>query len=326
MDELLTTETVGAYLAHRGLVGPGTPVEAAELGGGVSNVVLAVHAGAFHAVVKQSLPKLRVADEWLAKRERAMTEADMTRLVAHLTPGRAPTLIDADPGACALVIEHAPDGWTDWKSELLAGRVDDAVARELGRVLGVWHSRTEGDPDVASRFADDEAFEQLRVDPYHRTVMRRRPELADAVAAFVERMLATKRCLVHGDYSPKNVLCGPDGLWVLDFEVAHLGDPVFDVAFMLNHLMLKAIHTGRTGELHGAATAFLAAYDEVAAGASDRAYLSGHIGCLMTARVDGKSPAEYLTPDGRSEARRVGAALLCSPPDDLEGAWALIGG
>jgi tRNA A-37 threonylcarbamoyl transferase component Bud32 len=324
VDELLTPRTVGAYLAGRGLVGAATEVEASELGGGVSNVVLDVRAGHWHAVVKQALPRLRVADEWLAKPDRAITEADAIRLLSQLTPGRVPVLLDADPDACALVIEHAPEGWTTWKEDLLAGRIEGDVAVEAGRILGVWHAATDGDPKVVARFDDADAFDQLRVDPYYRTVIVRRPEIAGVVAAYVDAMLATKRCLVHGDYSPKNVLCGPGGPWVVDFEVAHLGDPAFDVAFMLNHFMLKAIHTGRTSELERTAFAFVDAYDASASQPCDRQYVLGHTGCLMMARVDGKSPAEYLTERGRATARRIGAALICDPPQHLDDAWRLL--
>ena len=177
-------------------------------------MVLAVHAEGFHAVVKQALPRLRVADKWLAKRERSVAEAAALRLAGELAPGAVPGVLDVDEEECALVVEHAPVGWRNWKELLLAGDADPAVARRLGHLLAVWQAGTSGDTELDGA----DVFEQLRVDPYHRTVMRRDPELSAAVGAYVERMLATRLCLVHGDYSPKNVLVGGDGLWVIDFE------------------------------------------------------------------------------------------------------------
>ena len=322
-ETLLSAQTVGAHLIRRGLVAPGTPVAATELEWGVSNVVLAVEAGDLRAVVKQALPRLRVAEEWLAKRERTLTEAEALRLAGRLVPGSVPAVLDVDEEACALVVAHAPDAWQNWKAQLLAGDVDPAVAARLGATLAVWHRETEGDESVARRFSDSEAFEQLRVDPYHRTVMRRWPRLERAIGAYVEEMLDTRLCLVHGDFSPKNVLVGPDGCWVLDFEVAHVGDPVFDLAFMLNHLMLKAIHRPEGLEGYRAcASAFLAAYRRDA----EPAYLLGHAGCLMVARVDGKSPAEYLTEDERLLARTIGSRLVLDPPATVEDAWGLVAG
>jgi 5-methylthioribose kinase len=232
-----------------------------------------------------------------------------------------------DPERCAIVIEHAPDGWRNWKDELLAGRADPAVADRLGVILAAWHTTSFRNAGEARCFDDSEAFEQLRVDPYYRTIMHRHPELDALVRPYVDQMLATRRCLVHGDYSPKNVLLGDGGLWVVDFEVGHLGDPVFDVAFLLNHLLLKAIHRPSAVTAYArCADAFWAAYTN---GTSREvrpadAYVFGHVGCLMVARVDGKSPAEYLTADERVTARGLGIRLLREPPIAPAGAWRLL--
>jgi 5-methylthioribose kinase len=323
MTDLLDASTIGAFLVERGLVPEGTDVQARPLSGGVSNVVLAVEAEGLRAVVKQALPRLRVADEWLATQERALTEADALRLAGELTPGALPAVLDVDESAYAIVIAQAPDGWTNWKDDLLRGVVDTTVGDRLGAILAAWHRGT-WEASSAWRLAGTEAFEQLRVDPYHRTVMERRPELAGSIAEVVEQMLATRSCLVHGDFSPKNVLVGADAIWVLDFEVAHVGDPAFDLGFMLNHLLLKSIHRPADAErYHACAHAFLTAY----AGAMPEEalpplpYVLAHAGCLALARVDGKSPAEYLTAGEREIARRVGEDLLTGPPASLELAW-----
>ena len=335
MEALLTAETVGPYLVDRGLVPAGSRVTAHELGGGVSNVVLAVD-GAIRAVVKQSLPRLRVEEEWLAKRERALTEAAALALVDRLTPGAVPTVLDVDTEACALTIERAPDGWRSWKSDLLEGDADPEVAARLGTLLATWHRETDGDEQVAREFSDVEAFEQLRIDPYHRAVMRRWPRLARAIGAHVDRLLSTRETLVHGDFSPKNVLVAPgraeasDGgsgsspspIWIIDFEVAHLGDPSFDVAFLLSHLALKAIHLPASErELLACADAFDAAYRGAAPPfpVAPAAYILGHVGCLMLARVDGKSPAEYLDGPSQARARTIARSLITAPPGSLAG-------
>jgi 5-methylthioribose kinase len=318
----LAPDALGAYLVRRGVVEAGTPVSAVPLGGGVSNVVLAARFRGRAVVVKQSLPRLRVADEWLAKRERVLTEAAALRLMAALTPGRVPDVLDVDGETFTIVIAHAADGWWDWKARLLAGDADPAVARELGRVLGAWHRATWDDAGVARRFGDLEAFEQLRVDPYYRTLARRCPNLAGAVASRIARMEGSRRCLVHGDFSPKNVLLGPvreDGLWVVDAEVAHFGDPAFDSGFMLNHLMLKALHRPADRDRHRAcALAFWDAYRGSGAGPDDTL---GHLACLMLSRVHGKSPAEYLDQRGRERASGLGRSLLLRPPGSLDDAW-----
>lgn len=320
--DLLSADTVGPYLVARGLVAAGAPVEATALGGGVSNVVLAVRSGEQRYVVKQALPRLRVAEEWVATRERIVTEAAALHWAHAATPSAVPALYDTDTARWTITIEHAPEGWRDWKSALLSGSADPGVAARLGEILGIWHGRSRGG-DLA-RFDDREAFYQLRVDPYYRTIAERHPDLAATITGYIEAMAKMRRCLVHGDYSPKNVLLGTEGLWVVDFEVAHLGDPSFDVAFMLNHLMLKAIHrpAGRD-DYRRCAGAFWRAYRAAIPPDLGTAtpYVHGHVACLMLARVDGKSPAEYLSERERRQARTLARTLLIDPPATPGGAW-----
>jgi 5-methylthioribose kinase len=326
--EMLGATTVGPYLERRGLIRPDEPIDVVELGGGVSNVVLSVRTTERTVVVKQSLARLRVADEWLAKRERIITEAEALHLANRLTPGAVPEVIDLDAEGLTLTMASAPQEWRNWKDCLLRGDAEPIVARGLGRVLATWHRETAGNTEVSTRFGDLEAFDQLRVDPYYRTVMRRRPALAEAIGRYADRMLVNRRCLVHGDYSPKNVLVGKEHCWVLDFEVAHYGDPAFDLAFMLNHLMLKTIHRPQTAaDYERCARAFWGEYRAtVPAELVEEPYVLGHTGCLMLARVDGKSPAEYLTEAERGIARTVGEQLLSGTVHALDEAWLVVSG
>jgi 5-methylthioribose kinase len=305
----LTAENVADYLAARGIV---HAEEVSEPSGGVSCAVFAVRGEGKCVVVKQALERFRVADEWLVPPERAVTEAQALELMARLAPGSVPRLIDSDPEAFVLVMEEASAGWRPWKALLLEGTADSVVATRLGELLAVLHS---ADADIGSA----ESFEAQRVDPYLRTIQRRHLALADHIGTYIERLLSTQRCVVHGDYSPKNVLVGDDGLWIIDWEVAHRGDPAFDVAFLLNHLLLKTIHRpeARAG-YEACGRAFLDAYGRDV----DMPYLLGLVGCLMLARVDGKSPAEYLTEPEREEARAAGIVLLTAPPCSLEETWA----
>ncbi len=324
MRDLLSSTDVGAYLVARGLIAADGELEAVELGGGISNVVLAVRSGDLRVVVKQALPQLRVTEEWLAPRERAVAEADALRLMSRLAPGSVPDVLDVDPEVCALVIAEAPATWRNWKALLLDGEADTAVAARLGELLALVHADTATrDPGIGSA----EAFESLRVDPYLRTIMRRHRALAGAVGGYVDRLLGTRRCLVHGDYSPKNVLVYERDLWILDWEVAHRGDPAFDLAFMLNHLLLKTIHrpSSRAG-YEACGEAFWEVYRRGVPPdlAPEPAYLLGLVGCLMLARVDGKSPAEYLTDGGRGQAWERGISLLTEPPGSLAEAWARV--
>jgi aminoglycoside phosphotransferase (APT) family kinase protein len=277
-------------------------------------------------VVKRALGRLRVETEWLADTRRLQTEGRALRLAGELQPGSVPRVLDLDEQF--LVIERAPDDWLEWRTRLLSGVAEPRIARVLGETLGAWQARTAAEPAFVSDFADRTGFHQLRVDPFHRTVLDRHPELAGPISAVIERMLARQTCLVHGDYTPKNVLVPGDpavpALWVLDWEVAHLGDEDFDPASMLAHLLIKTVHLpASAGDLRACAGAFLSGLRGSGLGEADEAHLIGQIGCMLLARVDGKSPAKYLTAPEQDEVRELGRILLTRPPVTAVAAWEL---
>ena len=152
-DELLSVATVGAYLQARKVFRKGDSMRVEELGGGVSNIVLAVSCEDTRVVVKQALPRLRVEDEWLAKRERAINEARALRLAHTITPGCVPALLDVDRDLCTLTMTAAPGEWRTWKDRLLTGEADAGVAHRLGEILAAWHGAT---------FLDDGALRVVR--------------------------------------------------------------------------------------------------------------------------------------------------------------------
>lgn len=321
-DVLLDERTVLPYLAARGIIDP-TRARARQLGGGVSNVVLAVDDGRRRLVLKQARGRLQVADEWYAPRERIVREAEGLGILGGIDPSAVPEVVDLDAEALTLTIQRAPEDWTDWKLLLLGGSVEPAIAARLGGVLARMQRSTVGGALLPADLANDEdTFELLRLAPYHRTVARRNPELAADVLAVVERMRATRSCLVHGDFSPKNVLVGRDQKsWVIDFEVAHLGDPTFDPAFLVSHLLLKALHRSGSRDQYAAASAAFFGALAAEGVAYDVEHLSRQIGCLVLARVDGKSPAEYLLTAERRRAHELGSSLLTAPVVTTADLW-----
>jgi 5-methylthioribose kinase len=302
--------------------------------GGVSGSVLLVESDRIRLVVKQALDQLLVDDTWFAKVERALTEAAALSVLHALSGRYVPELIDSDEVQCALVMTAAPANWQPWKSDLLTEDIDQAGAcatgRTLGSVLGTWHRATTGDDAMAERFDDYEAFEQLRVHPFHRTILTRHPPLASAIEACIADLTQRRECLVHGDFSPKNILVDPrdrERLWVLDFEVAHFGAAVFDLAFLHCHLLLKAVHRPRYASvLRQTAAAFQNVYTaEVGIAAAERATrrLGWHTASLLLARVDGTSPAGYLSDPDRNRVRDLATTVLNTPDRPIIDIWAL---
>ena len=348
-EDLLDESTVGAYLVSRGLFSDAA-ANVTKLAGGVSNMVLAAERGGQSFVVKQSLARLAVADEWLAPTDRVITEAETMVLLAGITPDNIPTVYDQDAERHAITLQLAPADWADWKTYLMAGQVQPAVAGALGGILANWHRETFLAADLGQRLEDYTAFELLRVDPYYRTVASRAPEVAEAMNALIERMASRRVCLVHGDFSPKNILVAPGSaqtsgpedqadvtLWGIDFEVAHRGDPAFDVAFMCTHLLLKSLALPSASHaFDNCLRAFTAAYcalvtsGEASGAASgggvsnlaplqpDWAYIGQHIGALLLARVKGKSPVGYLDASAEQAAWRMGVRLLSTPLSAIE--------
>jgi tRNA A-37 threonylcarbamoyl transferase component Bud32 len=265
--------------------------------------------------------------DWYADQERIWRERDYLVLVGEWLPENVPAVLFWDEGAYVLAIAELTAA-TLWKQTLLAGQCDLTTARRAGDLLAQIHSRSARLPDLARRFGrkperSQDSFEQLRIDPYWRTVARRHPDLAAVIDAIIGEMEAATLALVHGDYSPKNIFVRPGGdIVLLDAEVAHWGDPTFDVAFCLNHFLLKALYHAPNGApfVDGAET-FWASYQQrvqpAALGDSVRSRLPGQLAALFLARVDGKSPVEYLVGDTAKQAtvRQIARRALLGYPE-----------
>ena len=318
------------YLLGQGLISRGQAGSASvrELGGGVSNFVVRVDFAdsSDSVVIKQSLPRLRVEQEWLADQGRIHREAAALRYLENVfPPSTLPRVVHEDPERFLFAMTAAPEPAHTWKEDLLSGSVDTEVASRVGQLLGTMHQHSAVTEDTIppglEEFADQGCFVQLRIDPYHRATAQAHPDLADVIESEAQSMLGRRLCLVHGDYSPKNVMVsGTDDqptAFLLDFEVVHLGNPVFDLAFMLNHLTLKAIHLpGLASQFNAAGIAFWLTYCACAPTfANDTIQLQAdairQMSVLLLARIDGKSPAEYIITDAqKSAARHLARTIL----------------
>jgi aminoglycoside phosphotransferase (APT) family kinase protein len=307
-------------LARMGLVRAEAPPPMTPLPGGVSSDIWRVDLPAGPVCVKRALPRLKVAAVWEAPVERNRYEWEWMREAGRIVPSCVPPLVahDAEAGCFAMGFLD-PAAHPLWKAQLRDGNASETTVRAVGERLAAIHNATAGRAEVQARFATDGIFHAIRLEPYLVATAARHPDLADPLQAIVSRTAAAKHALVHGDVSPKNILIGPDGPIFLDAECAWYGDPAFDLAFCLNHLLLKCLWTP------AATAAFLRSFDTLA-----EAYLAGvewepraslearaaHLlPGLFLARVDGKSPVEYVTEEAdRERVRRTARPLILKPP------------
>jgi len=312
-----------AGLSRMGLLLPDEAPRLTPLSGGVSSDIVRVDLVRGPLCVKRALAKLKVDAEWRAPIERNRWEAEWLKVAGTIAPGCVPRVLAEDTVCGMFAMEYLePAHYPVWKLQLRDGVVDPAFAGEVGRRIGLIHAYSAERNDVALRFATDHIFYAIRLDPYLSATARVHTDCARQLEALVEATRTTKLALVHGDVSPKNILCGARGPVFLDAECACFGDPAFDLAFCLNHMLLKCAWRPQWTE------AYLACYDaltyaylqtvtwEPAVRVESRAahLLPG----LFLARVDGKSPVEYLTADWQRDAvRSVARRHLLAPVECL---------
>jgi aminoglycoside phosphotransferase (APT) family kinase protein len=312
-------------LSRMAIVDTHTPAKFVPLAGGVSSDIYRVETPGATFCVKRALPRLKVAADWRVPVDRNRYEIAWLETAAGILPGSVPRVlgVDTEGGAFAMA-------WLDpvhhpvWKAELRDGRIDPGYAAAVGERLGRLHAATAGRDDIAARFPTDALFHAIRLEPYLEATARAHPDLAARLHALVATTAGTRLALVHGDMSPKNILVGPDGPVFLDAECAWYGDPAFDLAFLLNHLLLKGAWKPRWR------ARYLAAFDALVAAYrahvdwepwdEHEARTAALLPALMLARVDGKSPVEYLADEAaKAPVRAFARAQVASARTRLHG-------
>lgn len=320
----MTDESILAFLRRSGLIGSDETPPMAPLTGGVSSDIWKVAAASGTICIKRALAQLRTEKVWHAPVERNAFEADWIRTVSQIVPAAAPQLLaeDKDAGMFAMAY-FDPADYPVWKEQLRDGIAEPAVAAEVGTTLGRIHAATAGDADIAQRFATDGIFLPIRIEPYLLRTADAHPDIADRLRELADITSTTRKALVHGDVSPKNILIGPTGPVFLDAECAWYGDPAFDLAFCLNHLLLKCIWTPSSTDAFltcfaALTDAYLAAVDWEPVAALERrtaALLPG----LLLARIDGASPVEYITREAdKNNVRNAARTALLRRPETLQ--------
>jgi aminoglycoside phosphotransferase (APT) family kinase protein len=313
-----------AYLRRTGRVGTGEEPRIAVLHGGVSNRTVWVERQSGEAwVLKQALAKLRVSVDWFSSPERIHREALGLEWLARLAPpGSITPLLFEDRERHLLAMQAVPRPHENWKMMLLGGRICTDHFRQFATLLAAIHRETYGRADLAEIFGDRSFFESLRLEPYYGYSAQQAPAAAAFLDALIRETLACRITLVHGDYSPKNVLIYAGRLVLLDHEVIHFGDPAFDLGFSLTHFLSKAHHLPvLRREFTSAAEEYWRVYREALGAPAWAADLEPRavrhtLACLL-ARTVGRSPLEYLDPAGRVRQRDAVLRIIPSAPTTI---------
>jgi len=327
----LDEEAIVAALQRMKLLPPGQRARCLPLPGGVSSDIWLVDVPGRRLCLKRALPRLKVEQVWEAPVRRNFYEWNWFRVAGRVCPDAVPPMVAQDALAGLFAMEYLdPSLFPVWKEQLRDGQAEPTVAEAVAERLVLIHIRTASAHQIARMFGSDDDFTAIRLEPYLLRTAEVHPDLAAPLKFLVQETLGMKLALVHGDVSPKNILIGRRGPVFLDAECAWYGDPAFDLAFCLNHLLLKCMLNRR------AITRFLTCYDRFA-----EAYLRAvnwelrdelepRAACLLPAlmlgRVDGKSPVEYITEEADKErVRKVARSLLTDRVERLDAvrdAWA----
>ncbi len=328
----LPDEDMIVSLRKVGLLGDAIDAKFEALTGGVSSDIWKVTSQGRTYCVKRALSKLKVAADWFAPVERNKFEVAWYRIANDIAPGAAPAILAHDEDAMLCAMEFLePDDHKLWKTELRDGRADPNHAHQMGDILGRIHAQSAKIPTLRETFPKNNIFYDIRLEPYLEATADKHPELKDILFGLSKRTGQTELVMIHGDVSPKNILLGPKGPVILDAECACIGDPAFDIAFCLNHFLLKCLWTPSATEeffkcFDAMSESYLAQADW-----EDRDELEARAASLLPglflARVDGKSPAEYVTDEtDKNNIRTCARTLLQNPPtrlSEVADAWRL---
>ncbi|MEX2595225.1 MAG: aminoglycoside phosphotransferase family protein [Anditalea sp.] len=320
MTDPVIDNTFLNLLRKDGIIGRKTP-QIHMLTGGVSSEIFRIDADGRTVVVKRALKKLKVKADWSADVSRNGYEAAFLRYVAAFLPDSVPRVLGQ--GEDYFVMEFL-DGFRDWKSMLKSKTINPDHAIEAGTLVGKIHAHSFGDPIAVQQFDATVNFVQLRVSPYLHHMAERHPAVADLIHEEAGRLTQHRECLIHGDFSPKNILIASDRLVLVDCEVAFYGDPAFDLSFLLCHLLLKELlHAPEQAGLIILADAFMTAYKDhrtlsTVAFSELEKRVARLLPMLLLARVDGKSPVEYLNIEKQAYTRKFAINYIREENFDLK--------
>ncbi len=308
--------TLKNYLIENNIISVNSPVSIHALPGGVSNSVLKIVSNKRRYVLKQALSRLRVNSEWVSDVARCNVEKQALKFLPDIIPGCTPGLIFEDESNFLFIMECAPESSVTWKSLLMKQECNQSLARKIGEILGKLHEGSHNLQEARELFSDKKFFNQLRIEPFFEFLKLKHPDLEKKIDQHIINCLQRESSIVTGDYSPKNILVNGQDVMLIDFEVIHYGDSSFDLGFLTTHLLLKSLKFWE----------FRAMYYNILREAINGYFSFVHfetridlerlavqqLAWILLARVDGKSPVEYLSTEREKQLVRFASNEILS--------------
>lgn len=323
MIDISQKEELIKYLSEKNIISNAKGLEIHFFSGGVSGATALIKDGNVEFLVKQAYEKLKVKESWECDQKRIKIEYDALAVYKQIVPEAVPTPLSFDEENYIMIREAVSEDWKMWKSDLLDGILKIEVAEKAIDALSKIHNSTSSMTELRDKFGDGKIFYDLRADAYILHLTKKYPQLKQIAEKVVAMLMESGICLIHGDYSPKNILVKGSDICILDLEVAYYGNPCFDLAFFANHLLLKAVLNKKISS----------DYLEMMKYMMDR-YFSKlsfmepkllekqtvhTLGLLFLARVDGKSPVEYLTSEqDKNLVRNTAMRIIEEEMDTVE--------
>lgn len=304
------------------LLPPNTDIQVEPLTGGVASDIAKVTVGDNIYCIKFALAKLRVAADWYAPVERNYAEYRWLKAINNIIPETSLQLYghSAEEHGFAMDFISGQDSYL-LKTALFEGKGLNSQATAIGHLLGQIHKASAHAAFDCSPFQNRDDFYALRLEPYLVYTAGKHPDISNDLMEMSDRLYQNQQILIHGDVSPKNIIFEAEHPYLLDAECATMGDAAFDVAFCLNHFILKGLYLPDFQLPYlDLCAAFWDAY-QVHVNWEQTEALEARmlrlLPMLMLARVDGKSPVEYFNTKEKDACRSIARRLIKDPKIQL---------
>ncbi len=289
---------------------------------GVSSDIWHVKTSTNEYCIKRALAKLTVKEDWFAPVDRSKFEVKYFHYCKKIEPNSFPKILGYDEKNFILAME-----WFDnkkfivWKKRLLEKSISLKDGKRIGKLLGIIHKFFYKKKKYKKIFLNDNTFYDIRIEPYLVFTSKFYPEFSEYYKTTIDLLKKNKSTVIHGDFSPKNILLGKNYPVILDAETACWGNPAFDLAFLNNHIILKSILNKEIFQNYlklgkNILETYMANFPIV----NNKKFIKNFIilqALLILARVDGKSPVEYFKNKHKNLARNFAKNLLLNNSKNL---------